>query len=87
MTNEFLVLTKEKVNERIAHGISACENDLVSYAVEIANHTAALATIGSLSWDDGNMKYRWMKRDDMIRDAMNAGLSSEEMQKIASMAY
>ena len=85
MTDDYLILTQPDINKRVAQGILACENDIASYNTEIAMHTAAVAALGDIKWDDSNIKYRWMKRDDLIRDALNAGLDSTAIQNILNL--
>ena len=85
MTRQFISLTQDEIDEKVAENLHSRESELMSYDFEQANHEAAIVTLGALAWDDTILKYKGLSRDAMIVRALADGLDTAAIQKVSDL--
>ena len=85
MARQFIMLTQEEIDDRVAANIKSRESELMSYDFEKAHHEEAIATIGNLEWPENLLKYRGLARDAMIAKATADGLDGAAISQISNL--
>lgn len=88
MARQFLTLTQDEIDERIAEGIRARELELLGYDIEQAGHEATLTTLADVGeWDAETKEFQGLARDNMIVVARAKGLPEETLTKAATLNH
>lgn len=85
MPVEFITLTQDDLDKKIAEGINSRETELNSYYYELQSHQNAIDALGDIAWDDTTMKYRGLDRDVFVAMAIADGCDSTKIQAISDL--
>ncbi len=85
MPRTYLTITQDDIDQKVAENLHSRELELMSYDFERANHEAAIAAFGDISWDETTAPYKGLVRDVMITRALADGLDTETIQNIANL--
>ena len=81
MARQFVALTQDEIDDRIAESIRSREFELLGYDYEKAGHQSVVTEVDGrgVSWTAETEKYKGMSRDTFIKEAMNDGLTEQQM--------
>lgn len=87
MAIQFLTITQEEIDKKLAESLRSRELELLSYYAEKKSHEEILATLADIDWDETNIKYKipGITRDRFIAMAKDDNLDSETIQHIARL--
>ena len=81
MARQFVALTQDEIDDRIAESIRSREFELLGYDYEKSGHQSVVTEVDGrgVSWTTETEKYKGMSRDTFIKEAMNDGLTEQQM--------
>jgi trans-2-enoyl-CoA reductase len=87
MPRQFIAITQEDIDARVAESIKAREFELLGYDFEKAGHEAVIAEIEAknLRWTAETEKYKGLTRDQLIKSAMRDSLDAQTVKDIADL--
>ena len=85
MARNFLAVSPDDINKKLAESIKSREMEIASYDFEQAHHETCIAEFGSIAWDGSTEKYKTLDRDAMIARAIADGLNSPLIKKISDL--
>jgi hypothetical protein len=85
MARNFLMVSQQELNIKIAENIRSREMELASYDFEKEHHEQAIAALGDIQWNEATEKYKGLARDVMIARAIADGLDSVTIQTISDL--
>lgn len=85
MPRNFITITQEEEDERIAESLRSREKELFDYDFEKKGHEEALAALGDIEWTDELKEYKGLTRDVMIARATANGLTEQTIKLISDL--
>lgn len=84
MARQFVALTQDEIDDRIAESIKSREFELMGYDYEKTGHQSIIADVEGrgIAWTESTNKYKGMSRDAFIKEAMNDGLTEQQITNV-----
>lgn len=81
----FITITPEEYNEKLAESLRVRELELLSYDFEKKNHEDALTLLKDIEWTPELEKYKGLPRDAMLSRAISDGLDEVTLKKVSDL--
>lgn len=85
MPRQFITVTEDEYNDKLAENLRSRELELLSYDFEKENHEKAILALGNISWTPELEQYKGLPRDAMIVRALANGLSEVDIKTISDL--
>lgn len=85
MPRQFITITEDEYNDKLAENLRSRELELLSYDFEKENHEKAILALGDISWTPELEQYKGLPRDAMIVRALANGLSEVDIKTISDL--
>lgn len=85
MPRQFITVTEDEYNDKLAENLRSRELELLSYDFEKENHEKAILALGDISWTPELEQYKGLPRDAMIVRALANGLSEADIKTISDL--
>jgi hypothetical protein len=89
MPRQFVAISQDDVDVRIAEALKAREYELASYDFELAGHEAVIAAMNTKhgDWDETTEKYKGLTREQLAKAIVRDGGDEALLMKVSELSH